>query len=276
MKIYSIATGVAVIVTLILLESGLVGFLAVWREWFWDAVANKDLYGFIKYLLQFAVAALLLCVISGYCQFREQYLGLCLRHRLTRKALAYKKSHVENINQRIQEDCNEYYQLGIYLTTGLFRNTVSFIAYGLILYIQLSLLFMVVPFVYAIIGTGIAMFIAKPLVSLNYINQNFEASFRRVLTKRLYGKVHRNNHGLYKTTKYLSYFQSFYNQLGVVFPYILLAPIYFSGKITFGVLMQCASSIGHIIDNLSYFINSFNTFNKWLSCKKRLKEAGII
>ena len=51
---------------------------------------------------------------------------------------------------------------------------------------------------------------------------------------------------------------------------------YFSYKISFGVLMQCGASIGHIIDSLSYFINSFNDINRLISGHRRLKEINFL
>src|SRR5262249_32959416 len=49
-----------------------------------------------------------------------------------------------------------------------------------------------------------------------------------------------------------------YEQVAVVFPYIVAAPRYFSGAIELGGLMQTASAFGHVQRALSWFINAFS------------------
>jgi putative ATP-binding cassette transporter len=81
---------------------------------------------------------------------------------------------------------------------------------------------------------------------------------------------------LARQTKKLNYFQQFYGQVAVIIPICVLAPSYFAAAITFGVLMQAVSIMSTVLDNLSYGINSFGEINRLLSCKRRLKEAGVI
>jgi ABC-type uncharacterized transport system fused permease/ATPase subunit len=40
--------------------------------------------------------------------------------------------------------------------------------------------------------------------------------------------------------------------------------------------MQVASSMAEIINNLSFILNSFSEINRFLSCRRRLKELQII
>lgn len=282
MKIASIKKCYFWLTLLIILECLFISFIGIWREYFWQSVVSHDYLKFSLYLGYFSIAALLACLVNGYSQFIQNYLSLILRHRLTKKAFKMSQDmslecrKIENLEQRIQDDCFSYNTLKIGLLVGGIRNTMVFLVYSSILIYQLSLGYLILPILYAIIGTIIAMRIARPLINLNYINQNFEATFRRFLTRLNYAKVHRNNYNLFKTTKYLAYFQSFYSQITIIVPYLLLAPAYFSLKITFGVLMQCSSSINQIIDCLSYGIQSFNDFNKFLSCRKRLIEIGVL
>jgi ABC-type uncharacterized transport system fused permease/ATPase subunit len=88
--------------------------------------------------------------------------------------------------------------------------------------------------------------------------------------------VHSNNYKLFVKTKYLQYFQSFYNQITVIIPHLILIGLYFTGRITFGIFMQVASSMAEIINNLSFILNSFSEINRFLSCRRRLKELQII
>lgn len=282
------------LVGLVVIECSLVGYIGIWREAFWQAVENKQLSIFIHKIIQFAIVALSACLVSGYSTYLSGKISLKLREQLTFKAMISPEifdavKNIEGGAQRIQEDCNSYYVLLINLLTNFLRNGLIFIVFCGIIWMQLGPIYLLVPITYTLIGTGIAWKLAIPLINLNYKNQQYEAAFRHKLqsmTRRIKDKsrailliftqVFDNNMDLYKTTKKLTYFQSFYNQVTVMVPYIILAPIYFGGKITFGILMQTASGMGHIIDSLSYLINSFNDINKFLSCQKRLREVKLI
>ncbi len=103
-----------------------------------------------------------------------------------------------------------------------------------------------------------------------------EARFRQLLTKRQYAKAFVNNYNLAKATKKLGYFQIGIAQISVVLPYICLSGLYFSYKISFGVLMQTASAINNMTDSLGFFLTSFNDINKVLAARKRLHEIGVL
>lgn len=248
----------------------------MWRDWFWDAVSNHNFTLFIRYLIQFSIVALLLCFINGYYQYLMSLIGLYWRTKLTQKALLTQHHMHEGGSQRVQEDCNKYPYGLITICVNSFR---SILAVGIFIYLilsHLSWLFVLIPIIYTVISTGIAALIAKPLIAVNYNNQVVEARFRQDLTEAIYTEVCNNNLLLFVKTKYLAYFQSFYNQITVIVPYIILAPLYFAFLISFGILMQQAAAISGLIDALSYIINSFNDINKWLSCRRRLQELGVI
>ncbi len=271
------------IIALVLAEVSLVGGIGVWREYFWAAVEKRQLHDFFILLSYFAGAALGACLISGYTQYLISYVSLLLRTELTAISLELKHSKVEGREQRIQEDCFSYPLLAIGLLVGLLRSFLILGTFIVIVTVQVGVSYILLPILYVLIGTGLAFKLDKPLINLNYLNQRFEAGLRKTLflkeesaIVKAYHKVRDNNLDIFITTKKLAYFQSFYNQVTVIVPYVLLFAVYFSGKIAFGVFMQVASSMAHIIDSMSYLINSFNDINKFLSCKKRLKEMGVI
>lgn len=276
MKLPNIRRCISLLAVLSLIECGLIAFIGIWREWFWAAVQSRDLHNFIVYLSYFGLAALTICFISGFSQYLANYSALIVRRKLTKKALKLKDSVIDTVSQRIQEDCMSYPTLAINLLLGFGKQFVILLAYVGIVCHQLGWIYLLIPTCYALVGTFFAGWLAKPLIYLNYANQALEAKFRQTLLKTSYAKLSRNNINLITATKKLSYFQSFYNQITVIVPYILLFPVYFSNMIVFGVFMQCASSIAIIIECLSYFTNNFNDINKWLSCRKRLKELKVI
>lgn len=277
MKLFNPVLYISFLVILVLVDCGLGAFIGVWREGYWGALEAKQFNLWLWYISQFSVVALISCLISGWSSYIGNIIGLHYRTKLTRKALKiHHNIEIEGKQQRIQEDCMNYPQLLIFLITGLFKSLVMICVFMTIIFIQLPYWYVIIAFLYAVLGTYLASKIAKPLINLNYLNQAVEAKFRQFLTKINYKSAHRNNIEIFKRLKFLNYFQSFYSQITVIIPHVLLLFVYFSGKITFGIFMQVAASIAELINNLSYFVNSFDDINRWLSCRKRLKEMQVL
>ena len=278
MKLFNLKINIGLLIGLCRLELSGASYITIWREWFWTSISQYNVHQFIILIIYFSAVALALCVISGLQGFLISKIALEYRRRLTRKFLRCKESisHIEGYQQRIQEDCREYPLLLLNLLKNIGTNGVMIIFYiGLIIY-QVGFWFIFIPIGYAVIGTLISGKIAYPLIKLNYLNQVTETAFRLGLRKLQYSAAHRNNHLLYKKTKHLSYFQVLFGQISVIFPYLILAPLYFTKTIIFGTLMQVASAISNLTDALSVVLYNFSEINKLLSCRKRLNELHIL
>jgi putative ATP-binding cassette transporter len=83
--------------------------------------------------------------------------------------------------------------------------------------------------------------------------------------------------GIMHRTKRLTAFTASYSQAAVIFPFILVAPAYFAGKVQLGGMMQTASAFGSVQDALSFIITSYRTIAEWQSVVERLDgfEASI-
>jgi putative ATP-binding cassette transporter len=276
MRLFRAKLFITVLILLLIIDCSLSGFIAVWREWYWQALVDKKFYLWLWYVGQFSVIALISCFIAGMSSYISNIVGLHYRTGFTKKGLQLDYTKIEGGNQRVQQDCNDYPQLLIQLILGLGRSIIMIGVFVIVIAYQLPVQYFILPIVYTVIGTYLAAKISKPLINLNYINQVVEAKFRQILNKINYIEVHKNNRLLYKNLKYLNYFQSFFNQITIIIPHIMLLFVYFSGKITFGIFMQVASSMNELISNMSYFINSFDVINRFISCRKRLKELGVI
>lgn len=267
---------IVLLIVLAMLELGGVGFITYWRQWFWQAVQDKQYHLFWIYIMQFSGAALALCLISGYSSYFINRLSNLYRSEMTHSALEHLEPDLENYNQRIQEDCKIYPQLSIGLIR-LFLSAIVQIGFFLFVICQsLPFWYCLVPIAYSIIGTLFASRVAKPLVKLNYDVQNLEASFRNDLTIVRYLPTSALNVVMFKVLKRLTMFQSFYNQITVIVPYLLLSPLYFTGGMHFGVFMQVSSTFNSVTDQFSGAINSFSDINQYLACRRRLKECRIL
>jgi len=225
------------------LEIGLALYLTVWREHFWNAVAQKQSVTFLHQLLVFTGAALGACFVSGFSGYLVSLTAIKWREKLNDKAFPIRELEIENISQRIQEDCMTYPDLVINLAFGIAKAIMYILVFSISLILSYHFWYLGVFIAYTLIGMVVTRYIAKPLT---------------------------------KKQKQLTYFQQFYSQIGVVVPLIIIAPFYFTTPMTLGMLMRFNSLSSTILENLSYGITSFATINRLISCRKRLKEAKIL
>jgi putative ATP-binding cassette transporter len=262
------------VILLSLIEISAALYLTFWKELFWNYVETRNFHGFCVQIGVFTVVALIFCLVNAYSGY---FMSLCaIKWRELLNGKAYKIVHsAENLSQRVQEDCREYPDLFLQILFGLGKSAVYVLVFSVALVINFSVGYLCVIVLYATISTLIAHRIARPLTSLNYVNQQAEATYRNDLSGLNFTNCIRIMIELALKTKRLSYFQTFYGQIAVVLPIVVVAPSYFAGALTLGALMQATGTMGTITDNLSFGITSFNIINKFKSCKKRLKEIGL-
>jgi putative ATP-binding cassette transporter len=70
--------------------------------------------------------------------------------------------------------------------------------------------------------------------------------------------------------KKLTFLTAGYSQAAVVFPYIMVSPAYFAGKVQLGGLMQTANAFGQVQTALSVFVNIYRQLAEWRAVIDRL------
>ncbi|HEV7283680.1 MAG TPA: ATP-binding cassette domain-containing protein, partial [Kaistia sp.] len=125
-----------------------------------------------------------------------------------------------------------------------------------------------------------------------YQQQRYEADFRFALVRLrengeevallkgeaaeragLYGRfssVLSNFYQIMSRTKKLTFLTAGYSQLAVIFPFILISPLYFAGSIELGGLTQIASAFGTVQGALSFFVTAYSTLAGWKAVVDRL------
>ena len=68
----------------------------------------------------------------------------------------------------------------------------------------------------------------------------------------------------------LTFVNSGYGQFAIIFPLLVAAPRYFSGKLTLGGLMQINSAFREVQGALSWFVDSYATLVGWKAAANRL------
>lgn len=210
--------------------------------------------------------------------------------------------HTDNPDQRIQEDVTSFVTNSLNLSMGLLNAVVSLFAFTLILWnlsgsltlfdweIPRAMVFMV--YLYVIIATIFAVKIGRPLIRLNFLNEQLNANFRYALIRmREYGEsiafyrgesVERGNlltrfgqviSNFWKIVFRSLKFQGFnlaISQAAVVFPFIVQAPRLLSKQITLGDVMQTVQAFGQVEGALSFFRSSYDDFAGYRAVINRL------
>jgi vitamin B12/bleomycin/antimicrobial peptide transport system ATP-binding/permease protein len=222
----------------------------------------------------------------------------------------------DNPDQRIADDLQMFVQSTLSIGIGLLSSIVSLCSFVVILWtlsaeapLHLFGASFTIPgylvwaaLIYAVIGTTLTHLIGWRLIPLNFQQQRFEADFRFNLVRtrenseqvaalhgeaaereRLsdrFGLIIANWIAIMNRQKKLMFFTQSYSQASVIFPYLMVSPVYFSGAMQLGGLMQTASAFNSVQTALSYFISSYQAIAQYQSVVQRLSgfedaiEAG--
>lgn len=304
--------------------------LNFWNGAFYDSLQNKDWRAFVDLLFLyhrgsdgsfmpgFSAVAAIYIIVAVYRTYLNQWLQIRWRRWLTRGFIdqwlsdrAYYRISLttsaaglgtDNPDQRIAEDLRSFVGDTLSLGLDLLSNIVSLISFVGILWSlsgSIHLLgvtiggYMVwVALIYAIIGTWLTHLVGRPLATLSFRQQRFEADFRFSLVRlrenvegiALYGgeedehaalltrfsAVVMNWWAIMQRTKLLNALTSGYQQIAVVFPIIVAAPRYFGGQIPLGGLTRTASAFGQVQGAMSWFVGSYASLAAWSATVERL------
>lgn len=146
--------------------------------------------------------------------------------------------------------------------------------------------------IYAVIGTFVTHLVGRPLVKLNFDQQRYEADFRFSLVRlrenaeevtllsgeaaeeeRLrdrFARVVSNWYDIMQRTKRLTFLTAGYSQVAIIFPFLVVSPVYFFGALTLGGLMQISSAFGQVQSALSFFVTAYSSIADWKAVLDRL------
>ena len=231
----------------------------------------------------------------------ERYLADWLKDRAYYRLQLLDKG-TDNPDQRIADDLNIFVDLTLSLALGLLSAVVTLVSFVGILWVMsgsLSVLGVEIPAYmvwvalgYSIVGTWLTHLIGRPLVRIGFDQQRYEANFRFSLVR-----LRENAEGvaLYRgepgelagfrarfadviaiwwtkmlKQKQLGWFQSFYGQVAIIFPFLVASPRFFAGKVPLGEIFQVASAFGQVQGALSWFVNIYTSYANWKATVDRL------
>ncbi|MDE2576068.1 MAG: ABC transporter ATP-binding protein/permease [Rhodospirillales bacterium] len=235
-------------------------------------------------------------------RFLDRWLADRAYYRISLQQAAGNGVGTDNPDQRIADDLNSFVTDTLSLSLDLLSNVVSLFSFITILWSlsgPMVILGLNVPgymvwvaLLYAAIGTWLTHLIGRPLAALNFRQQRVEADFRFGLMRlrenvegvALYGGEAQEHGGLdvrfqavianwwqiMQRTKMLNALVAGYGQIAIVFPIIVAAPRYFSGKMALGGLTQTAGAFGQVQGSMSWFVNAYASLAGWRATVERL------
>lgn len=257
-----------------------VGFNS-WRGLYYNALQIYDSKSVFLYLGLFCLLAIAYVLVYGFTSYFQRYLEFGVREHLFDKFSAtWKSSNVSNPEQRLSSDGIIFGQLSLSLLKAIITATVKLPVFLCILYTVASWWVASILFLYAIGGTILSQIVSRKLINLEYLQETKEAEFRKLITYAVdknstfptLDDIKTNWKLLATQNKYLSFFTSGYDQAGVIFPYILLLPLYLSKKILLGSLFQVAGAAREVLDSLSILVNSRDIIVQLSMVTRRLTE----
>jgi vitamin B12/bleomycin/antimicrobial peptide transport system ATP-binding/permease protein len=212
----------------------------------------------------------------------------------------------DNPDQRISEDISLFVERFLYIGLRLLGSVVTFFSFIVILWtlsesapfhlfgyeIAIPGYLVWAALIYAIVGTALTHLIGSPLIGLSFQQQRYEADFRfnlmrvrenseqiallqgetperhRLLNR--FANVIANWRAIMLRTKKLTFLTVGYQQFANVFPFLVVSPAYFAGRIQLGGLMQTSSAFGSVQESLSIIITVYRELAEWRAVIARL------
>jgi vitamin B12/bleomycin/antimicrobial peptide transport system ATP-binding/permease protein len=231
-------------------------------------------------------------------RYGERWLGQATHYRMGFAGQA------DNPDQRIAEDTRGFINNTYAFSISLISTISNLVSFSIILWsipaqftipgteIIVPGLPFFVALLYAVIGTWLTHLIGRPLIKLDFNQEKYEADFRYQLARlreyaeqvallrgetaerqyigRRFRGIVGNFYGLVKQNLKLTSFTSIYFQLSVIFPYVIMAPAYFAGKLTLGQLTQTSQAFGRVEGSMQWFIARYASLANYKAIIDRL------
>lgn len=212
----------------------------------------------------------------------------------------------DNIDQRIQQDAQDFIVTTVEMVRGLINAVVSVVEFTVILW-GLSGVFTLlgvdiprgmVMFIYLFIlgATLTSVWIGRPLVGLNFQNERLNGDYRYALVRvrahaesiafyggeaaerdnlrRHFACIIRNRWRIAYRSLGLNGFNTGITQISNLLPLMLQAPRFFAGEVKIGDMHQTVQAFNRLQRALSFFRNTYEAFTAYQARVERL--AGFL
>ena len=286
-----------------------------WYNIFYSALQNYEKEKIFSELFHFSWLAFIYIILAVYAFYLQQVLIINWRRWLTNEYIDEWLNHktyyrlqmfgtaTDNPDQRISEDVRMFVEYTLRFGIGILKAFTTFASFVVILYnlsgpLQFKLAGMDIhipgylvwtALLYSIIGTWLTYKVGNKLVGLNFVQQKYEADFRFAMMRMRenaesvafysgegrFSLLLNNFWSIIKKQKQLTWLNSWYSQIAIIFPLVVAMPRYLAKEITLGGLMQISSAFGRVQESLSYFVDMYSSIAEWQAVVERLTGFGL-
>ncbi|MEN9845559.1 MAG: putative ATP-binding cassette transporter [Pseudomonadota bacterium] len=292
----------SLLISLLLIGEGIsFGMSFILRD-FMTALQTKDPARFYWKLGEYLGAIIVAIPFIVSFSYTEGRLSLLWRRWLSHHILAryfsdrayYKlnlRREIDNPDQRIEEDVRSFCAQSLMFFLIILRALVQLFSHGFIL-ASISLPLLGAAVGYALVGSIVSYVLGRPLIGLNFAQLKKEADYRYKLINvrdsaesiAFYGREAReftrtrqrlksaltNLLEVLNWNRNLQFFTTGYNLILAILPTVFVAPLFFSGEIEFGVVIQAGAAFGVVINALSIVVNHFQNLSVFVAVINRL------
>jgi vitamin B12/bleomycin/antimicrobial peptide transport system ATP-binding/permease protein len=273
-------------------------------RYFMSSIEKKDAHGFVFYAWMYVAVFAGSTLVAVLFRFCEERLGLLWRDYLTRRVvsayidhrmyLLFEHSHaISNPDQRMTEDVRQLTTTTLSFILMISNGTLTALSFSGVLWTISPKLF-VIAVLYAALGSVLTIRLGRPLVRLNYQQSDFEANFRSELIlvrenaeeiarsrdeagvlDKLMGRIDdlvANLKRIIAVNRNLNFFTGGYNYMIQLIPTLVVAPLFMSHGVEFGVIAQAAMAFSTLLGAFSLVITQFQAISSYASVITRLGE----
>ncbi|MFN5465638.1 MAG: ABC transporter ATP-binding protein/permease [Cyanobacteriota bacterium] len=200
---------------------------------------------------------------------------------------------IDNPDQRISQDTDSFTAQSLGFTVGVFEALLTFFSFIIVLW-TISRDLALVLLAYSVLGTTLIVIAGRRLVYLRNLQLKLEANFRYGLVhirdnaeaiafyqgeqveleeaeRRLGGAIS-NFDRLIVWEAMISVIQRSYDYFSRFLPWIVIAPLYFSKNVDFGVFGQAGIAFSQVFFSVSFIVNNIEQLAQFSASISRLES----
>ena len=270
---------------------------------FMSAIENRNFQSFQTHALLYALVFIASTVVAVFFRFTEERLGILWREQLTwhltesyLSARTYYRldsaTGVANPDQRISEDVRAFTTTTLSFLLLILNGTLTAVSFSGVLW-SISPLLFAVAVAYAVCGSALTVVLGKPLMRINYNQLDMEANFRadlihvrensesialshregrfRARLKSRLDALANNFRRLIRVNRNLGFFTTGYNYFIQIIPAIIIAPMFISAQVEFGVITQSTMAFATLLGAFSLIVTQFQSISAFTAVTSRLQ-----
>lgn len=277
---------------------------------FWNSLSSKDSELFQKLLRSYSFAVVIGPVVVSFFDWAKARLALAWRNALTSSLVEEflrpsKLSYyaitqalvpgVDNADQRLSDDIRLFSERAVRFICVLSVAVFDLAVFSAVLYKLYPPLFGLL-FAYAVGGTAVIALYGRSLVGLNAAQVSREGNFRfsllrvrensesiafyggeklekREVFSRL-GALVDNAMRLLGMNRNVTFLATSHRYWIQVVPNFIMAPVYFSGKISMGTISQVLYSFNHVLSSTGLIVTEFVALSEFAAGVRRLTQLS--